>query len=159
MFEVGDKVFYPLHGAGIIESMEEKEILGEKRLYYIIKLPYREMQIMIPKEKIAHLNIRPLVEPSIMDDVLSRLSEGETETIANPNHRYRSNMNKLKSGDIYEGSQVIRDLTRMSKERTLGTDDRALLDQARQLLVSELSLVNDIEQEDAMEMLAKVIEA
>ena len=158
MYKLGDKIFYPMHGAGVIESMEEKEILGEKQLYYIIKFPYREMQIMIPKGKIANLNIRPLVNPSIIDDVLTHFHEGETETIANPNHRYRSNMGKLKTGDIYKGSQVIRDLTRMSKERTLGTDDRAMLDQAQQLLISELSLVNDIEQEDATEMLTKAIE-
>ncbi|RKD25121.1 hypothetical protein BEP19_04700 [Ammoniphilus oxalaticus] len=158
MYKVGDKIFYPMHGAGVIESMEEKEILGEKQLYFIIKFPYREMQIMIPKEKISNLNIRPLVEPSIIDDVFNQFHEGETETIANPNHRYRNNMNKLKSGDIYEGSQVIRDLTRMSRERTLGTDDRAMLDQAQQLLISEVSLVNNIEQEDASELLTKVIE-
>lgn len=158
MYEIGDKIFYPMHGAGVIESVEEKEILGEKQLYYIIKMPYREMQVMIPKGKISKLNIRPLVNSTIIDDVLTHFHEGETEPTTNPSHRYRNNMNKLKSGDIYEGSQVIRDLTRLSKIKTLGTDEKALLDQAQQLFISELVLVNDIKKEDATEMLIKVIQ-
>lgn len=157
MYQVGDKIFYPMHGAGVIESVEEKEILGEKQLYYIIKMPYREMQVMIPKGKISHLNVRPLVNANIIDDVLTKFHEGETEPTANPSHRFRNNMNKLKTGDIYDGSEVIRDLTRLSRVKTLGTDEKALLDQAQQLLISELSLVNNIEKEDATEILIKVI--
>lgn len=157
MFEVGDKIYYPMHGAGVIEAIEEKEILGEKQLYYIMKMSFRKIQLMIPMEKTSSLKLRPLVDTQTLEDVLACFHEGETDSTINKTQRYRNNILKLKSGDIYEGVQVIRDLSRLNKKKSLGTDDKAILNQAQQFLISELVFVKGIKEEQAAELLYKVI--
>jgi CarD family transcriptional regulator len=153
MFQVGDKIVYPMHGAGVIECIEEKEILGDKQLYFVMNL--KNMKVSFPME--TDLGIRQVVDSDILEDVLSAFNHGESNPILNPNQRYRSNMNKMRSGDIYEGAQVIRDLIRMGKKRALATGDKIMLDNARQILVSELVLVKGIEQEQAVDILNDVI--
>jgi CarD family transcriptional regulator len=153
MFQVGDKIVYPMHGAGVIESIEEKEILGDKQLYYVMNL--KNMRVSFPME--TDLGIRQVVNSDILEDVLTAFNHGESTPILNPNQRYRSNMNKMRSGDIYEGAQVIRDLIRMGRKRALATGDKIMLDNARQILVSELVLVKGIEQEQAVDLLNDVI--
>jgi CarD family transcriptional regulator len=154
MFQIGDKIVYPMHGAGVIEAIEEKEILGDKKLYYIMNL--NNMRVMFPME--SELGIRQVVDIEILDDVLAVFNDGESDPINNPTQRYRSNMNKMKSGDIYEGAQVIRDLIRMGKKRALATGDKVMLDNARQILVSELMLVKGIVQKQAVDLLNEVID-
>jgi CarD family transcriptional regulator len=153
MFQVGDKIVYPMHGAGVIECIEEKEILGDRQLYFVMNL--KNMKVSFPME--TDLGIRQVVDSDILEDVLSAFNHGESNPILNPNQRYRSNMNKMRSGDIYEGAQVIRDLIRMGKKRALATGDKIMLDNARQILVSELVLVKGIELEQAVDMLNDVI--
>lgn len=157
MFEIGDKVFYPMHGAGIIEAIEEKEILGNKQLYYIMSLPHKNMQVMLPKEKISSQGIRKVVDIDIMEDVLTSFHRGETDLTINHIQRHRINMSKIKSGDIYEGAEVIRDLVFISKTKNLGTEDRNILNNAQQILISELVLVKGIAQEQAADLLDQVI--
>lgn len=153
MFQIGDKIVYPLHGAGVIEAIEEKEILGAKQLYYVMKL--KDMQVMFPME--TNLGIRQVVESDILEDVLTYFNQGESDQFPNPTQRYRSNMNKMRSGDIYEGAQVIRDLIRLNKKRNLAMGDKQMLDNAKQILTSELMLVKDIAQEQANNLLNDVI--
>ncbi len=158
MYQIGDKIFYPMHGAGIIEAIEEKEILGEKQLYYIMNLSLGKIHVMIPTQKSTSLGIRDIVNSNIMENVLSLFtSEAETETAVHPNQRYRNNMDKMKTGDIYEGAKVIRDLSRSSKKKPLGTSDKTLLNNARKILISELVLVNDMEQDQATDYLNTII--
>ncbi len=157
MFEIGDKVFYPMHGAAVIEAIEEKEILGEKQLYYVMNIPLKDMQVMIPKNKTTDLGIREVVDADIMENVLTYFHDGESQPIGNPLHRQRIYMNKMKTGDIYEGAEVIRDLSRIGKQKNLGAGDKMMLNTARQILISEMILVKGIEREQATHLLDKVI--
>ncbi|MDW7673819.1 MAG: CarD family transcriptional regulator [Bacillota bacterium] len=149
MFQVGDKIVYPMHGAGVVEAIEEKEILGNTQFYYITTI--RNLQVMFPLG--SNIGIRPIVDLEVLEHVLEVLNDGETDSNLNPTQRYRMNMNKLRSGDIYEGAQVIRDLIRIGKKRTLGTGDKAMLDNAKNILISELILVKDIPQELAVNII------
>lgn len=153
MFEVGHKIFYPMHGAGVIQSLEEKEFLGEKHLYFELNMLLKDLDIMVPVEKMSTLGIRHIVEREIMADVLTRILDGEAELNPNAGQRQRANMEKMKSGDIYEMSEVIRDLWMLGKTRVLGTSDKLMLDTAQQVLVSEIGLVMGIGEEQASEVL------
>ncbi|QGG48944.1 CarD family transcriptional regulator [Heliorestis convoluta] len=156
MFQVGDKIVYPMHGAGVIEDIQEKEILGNKQLYYVVTIG--NMQVMFPTE--AKISIRPVVDVAIVEDVLSSTFQEEvSESSLSHSQRYRMNMNRMKSGDIYEGAQVIRDLVRIAAKRSLTTGDRSMLDNARQIFVSELALVMGIDQEEAKELLEEALES
>ena len=139
MFNIGDKIVYPMHGAGVIDSIEEKDILGEKQAYYILKLP-GEVKAMVPVDKAEQVGVRSIIDKTSADKVFSVLSQDETEMEKNWNKRYRDNMDKLKSGDIYEIADVVRNLSFKQKEKGLSTGEKKMLVNAKQILVSELVL-------------------
>jgi CarD family transcriptional regulator len=157
LFQIGDKVVYPMHGAGIIEAIEEKEILGEKQKYYVMKMPVGNMQVMIPMANVSTLGLRQVVDTDSLEMVLDILKDQRQDLTSSWNHRYRKNMDKIKTGDIYEVARVVRDLMRREKEKGLSTGERKMLDNARQILISELVLVKEIDQEQANHLLDKVV--
>lgn len=157
MFQVGDKIFYPAQGGGIVENIEEKIILGKSQLYYSINILHRNMQVMIPIDKTEQLGIRPVVDPQKLEDVFTTFHDGETDTTGNDNQRDRRNLIKIKSGNIYEGAEVIRDLIRCNSKKKLGTTKKNMLDNARQILISEIVLVKDIPQEQAADLIDRII--
>jgi CarD family transcriptional regulator len=154
MFDIGDKIFYPLYGAGIVDAIEEKEILGEKQLYYILNMNLRNLQVMIPIRKADNLEIRDVVNVDILEDALSMFHHGEPIPTVNQYHeRRRINMDKMKSGDIYEGVEVILDLMLLNNKKKLGVEDKSMLDNAKQMLISELVLVKGLAKDEAAELL------
>lgn len=157
MFQIGDKVFYPAQGGGVIETIEEREAFGETQMYYSISMPHRNMQVMIPIGKTEQLGIRPIVEPQLLDNLLTTFHDGETDTSCNDNQVDRRNMQKIRSGNIYEGAEVIRDLVRISNKRKLGTTRKNMLDNALQILISEIVLVKGIPREQATDLVDRVI--
>lgn len=154
MFQVGDKIFYPMHGGGIVERIEEKEIFGQTQVYYVVNIPHRNMQVMLPFDKTEQLGMRPIVDSAQLDNVLSSFHSIEPESAPmNDTQRQRLNMSKIKSGDIYEEVAVIRDLLRIKNKRKLGMADKNMLDNARQILISEVVLVKDIPHDQATHLL------
>ena len=147
MFNVGDKIVYPMHGAGTIDSIEEKDILGEKQAYYIIKMP-GEVKVMIPTSKADQVGVRNVINKEEASKVMTILGENETEMSQNWNKRYRDNMEKMKSGDIYEVADVVRNLSFKQKEKGLSTGEKKMLSNAKQILVSELVLAEHTSQEE-----------
>ena len=142
MFNIGDKVVYPMHGAGVVDSIEEKDILGEKQAYYILKMP-GEVKVMVPTAKAEQVGVRGIIDKSAAEKVFGVLEANETEMSMNWNKRYRDNMDKMKSGDIYEVADVVRNLSFKQKEKGLSTGEKKMLNNAKQILVSELVLVEN----------------
>ena len=147
MYNVGDKVVYPMHGAGIIDSIEEKEILGEKQSYYILKMP-GEVKVMVPTSTAEQHGIRNVIDKSEAEKVINVLEQDETEMEKNWNKRYRDNMDKMKSGNIYEIADVVRNLSFKQKEKGLSTGEKKMLHNAKQILVSELVLAEHATQDE-----------
>ncbi|HHV79031.1 MAG TPA: CarD family transcriptional regulator [Firmicutes bacterium] len=157
MFKVGDKVVYPMHGAGVIQAIEEKEVLGEKQSYYIMKLPIGEMKVMIPVTSSERVGLRPVIDAKEVDNVVKVLKAHSGKMSTNWNRRYRANLEKIKSGNIYEVAEVVRNLWLRDKEKGLSTGERKMLDSARQILISELVLAKNMEESAANEMLEKIL--
>ena len=151
MFNVGDKIVYPMHGAGTIDSIEEKDILGEKQSYYILKMP-GGVKVMIPTAKAEEVGVRNIIDKNSVDKVISVLEQNETDMDKNWNKRYRDNMDKMKSGDIYEIADVVRNLSFKQKEKGLSTGEKKMLNNAKQILVSELVLAEHASQEEVEEI-------
>jgi CarD family transcriptional regulator len=145
MYNIGDKIVYPMHGAGIIESIEEKEILGQKKSYYVVKIPVGEMKVMIPTSNVTDIGIREVISNQDADKVLATLGEMEQSSNNNWNKRYRENMTKIKSGNIFEIACVVRSLIQRDRDKGLSTGERKMLNSAKQILVSELVLAKNIE--------------
>ena len=157
MFNIGDKVVYPMHGAGIIEGIEEKDILGEKQNYYIIKMP-GEVKVMVPTAKAADVGVRDIIDSNTASKVFHVLETNSTEMSMNWNKRYRDNMEKIKSGDIYEVADVVRNLSFKQKEKGLSTGEKKMLLNAKQILVSELTLAENSKKEEIEEMVNSKID-
>ena len=158
MYHIGDKVVYPMHGAGVISAIEEKEILGEKRQYYVMKMPIGDMKVMIPMDNMVEIGIRTIVDSSIAEEVITILKEAEVDLNSNWNKRYRENMMKIKSGDIREVARVVKALMHRDHEKGLSTGERKMLSNAKQILISELVLVKVIDQQEVERIIEGITE-
>ncbi len=153
MFDIGDKIVYPMHGAGVIIAVEEKEILGDKKKYYVMKMPIGEMRVMVPVDNVEEIGIREIITNEEMNQVFNILRGEQSKMPQNWNRRYRMNMEKIKSGDIYEIATVVRNLMIRDDVKGLSTGERKMLNNAKQMLVSEIVLVLDVEQESAEDLI------
>ncbi|MBR5156601.1 MAG: CarD family transcriptional regulator [Clostridia bacterium] len=158
-YGIGDKIVYPMHGAGIIEAIEEREIMGVLQKYYIMKMPIGDMRVMIPMNNAEEIGIRDVIDETEADRVLKEFKECRNDMDPNWNKRYRENMSRIKSGDIYEVVRVVKNLMFRDKSRGLSTGERKMLNSAKQILVSELVVAKSLSQGDIEYMMNEIVEA
>jgi CarD family transcriptional regulator len=144
LFQIDDTIVYPMHGVGIIKAIEEKEISGKKQQYYVIKMLIGNMQVMIPAGKILNSNIRPVTDISAIKHIINIFQNGESDRLLPWKQRYKLNTDKMKTGNIQECTEVVRDLLRIKKEKVLNTSEKQMLDNAHKFLISELGLIKGI---------------
>jgi len=144
LFQIGDNIVYPMHGAGIIKAIEEKEISGVKQQYFVIKMLISNMQVMIPTGKILSSSIRPVTDIIALKNIIHIFQHGESDRLLPWKQRYKVNSDKVKTGKIQEGAEVVRDLMRMKKEKALNSSEKTMLDNAHGFLMSELGLIKGI---------------
>jgi len=157
MFSIGDKIVYPMHGAGVIKNIESKEILGKKKSYFIMKMPIGEMKVMVPVDNIEEVGIREVISKEEMEEVITVLKGDKTKMPKNWNRRYRANMDKIKSGDIIEIATVVRNLMLLDVDKPLSTGERKMLNDANQMLVSEIVLVCDYTIEETEDFIRETV--
>jgi CarD family transcriptional regulator len=119
MFSIGDRISHPLHGAGIIDGIEEREINGKIRRYYVFKLPAGGMLVMLPIDHCEEIGIRPIISECEADALLEEMSDIEIDMTQNWNRRYRENMLRIKSGNLLEVARVIKGLMARESEKGL----------------------------------------
>lgn len=151
MFNIGDKVVYPMHGAGIIVGIEEKEIMGQKKRYYVMRMSLGQMRAMVPIDNVSEIGLRQIIDQQELHKVITVLQGRQKVVSTNWNRRYRIHLDKMKSGDIYEVAEVVRNLSLREKEKGLSSGERKMLENARQILISELVLVTDKDEEEIEE--------
>ena len=157
MYKIGDKVVYPMHGAGTIEEIEEKKILGELREYYVLNIPSVDMKIMIPVDNCDKIGVRDVISKEEVDTVMGVLGGETTPMESNWNRRYRENMEKLKTGDILQVAEVVRNLMRSDRRKRLSTGEKKMLTNARQILISEIILASDMDAESAEGLIEETV--
>ncbi len=153
MFRIGDRIVYPMHGAGIIESIEEREILGERKNYYVLRIPVGDMKVMIPINNVACVGIRDVINKSDADEVFRSLEIKMQDEPANWNKRYRENMIKIKSGNVFEVADVVKSLILRERCKGLSTGERKMLNSAKQILISELVLAKNMNPVDVEDLI------
>lgn len=149
MFQIGDKVVHPMHGAGVIESIVCEKIGGKMTEFYVFKMPISGLTLKIPTENCAMIGVRAIKSCEEIEAVIARIPQLGIDMTANWNHRYRENMERIKSGDLLEVAGVIKALMHRDGERGLSTGERKMLHNARQILLSEVVLAEDVEYADA----------
>ncbi len=142
-----------MHGAGIIEAIEDREILGNRKTYYIMRLPLGDMKVMIPTDNVEEIGLRGIINREEVKKVIDVLKDSRTKMSSNWNRRYRANMQKIKSGNIYEVAEVVRNLQLRDIEKGLSTGERKMLSNAKQILISELVLADDMDEDKAKELI------
>lgn len=157
MFCVGDKIVHPMHGAGRIESIVEERIGRDRVMFYVFKMPGSGLTLKIPTENSDLIGIRAVSSAETIEKVLAEIPKLSVDMTTNWNHRYRENMERIKSGDLLEVAGVIKALVHRDGERGLSTGERKMLHNARQILISEIVLAEDIEYTDAESRVAAAI--
>lgn len=143
MFSIGDKIVYPRYGAGVIEGIEEKEVLGEKLKYYVIRIALEDMYVMVPIDNMETNGIRDITPKDEIEGIYNILSGKTSCMCKNWSKRYRENETKMKKGNIFEISELVKNLTVADRGKRLSTGEKRMLENARQLLISELMLILD----------------
>lgn len=143
MYLVGDKVVHPMHGAGVIEGITEERISGRKASYYVFRMPVGGLVLKIPTDNCGSIGVRTLSSVEEIEQVLAQIPEMDADMTANWNHRYRENMQRIKSGDLLEVARVIKGLMWRDAQRGLSNGERKMLHTAKQILISEIVLVHD----------------
>ncbi len=155
MYKIGAKVVYPLHGVGVISSIEDKTVLGETRSYYIIKLSISDMTVMIPITRSDELGLRSVVTSRDVKEAL-RLIEGETtEMDEDWKTRYQHNFEKIKSGSIFDVAEVVRNLFHRNRIKELSIMEKKLYENAFRLLVDEISYVKNMRKDDVQNIVSE----
>lgn len=158
MYQVGDKIVYPIHGAGIIAAIEEKEILGSVNSYYMLQVPTGNISLMVPVKNAQEIGVRPVVEPDVIDRLFTHIQQAELSVIENWNKRYRENMAKIKSGDLFEIGPIYKYLLEKDSEKGLSSGEKKMFVSAHQILVSEIMLSKDISLDEAEGLLSRCME-
>ena len=157
MFQVGDKIVHPMHGAGVIDSIVSRKMNGVMREYYQMRLPTGSMLVMIPTDHTEEIGVRPVMNAEEALAVMAHLSSIEVDMSQNWNHRYRENMIRLKSGDLIEVARVVKGLKLRDDQRGLSTGERKMLHTAKQILISELVLSQNLPYEAVEESINRAL--
>ena len=157
MFQIGDKIAHPMHGAGVVDEIVTRKVNGVLRDYYSLKLPVGGMLVMIPTENCGAIGVRSILSRAETERVLGEISGLQVEMDTNWNHRYRENMERLKSGDLLEVAKVAKGLMIRDASRGLSTGERKMLHSAKQILISEIGLAQSISYQEAEDRIEQAL--
>ncbi len=157
MFQVGDKIVYPMYGAGIVEELEEKEKDGIYEKYYVINISNGNLKIKLSAKRAPNMGLREVAKKSEVIEAIKMAAEKEIEMPDNWNQRYKDNLERIRTGQILQVAQVVKTLNTREKRRGLSGVEKKMLNNARQIIVSEIVLSHDIVKEKAEELLANLL--
>ncbi len=157
-YKVGDKVVYPHHGAGKIVKKEKKEVLGQQREYLTIQILYNEMTVEVPSDSADRAGLRKVIEEEIVEEVITVLNDDGSQMPKNWNRRFKHNRDKIKTGDIFELAEVVRNLSIRELDKGLSTGEKQMFGRAKKILASELMYARDMGEEEATDFLEGLLD-
>ena len=152
-FDVGDRVVYPQHGAAVVEKRELKSFFGEEREYLVLKVAFGDLTVMVPADNTEEVGLREVINDEEVEEVFAVLRKKEARMPTNWSRRFKNHVEKLKSGDIYQVAEVVRNLSIRDKDKGLSAGEKRMLNRARQILVSELTFALEVDEETAEQRL------
>jgi len=158
LLNIGDKVVYPMHGAGVVSGVEQCEVMGENKSYYVLKMPLGNMKVMIPTDNVSSIGLRDVIPQAEVVKVKIVLQSAPEHVAGSWNKRFNVNLVKIKTGDICNVAAVVRNLILQDRFKKISTGERRLLDVAKQILISELVFACEKEPADIEEWLYNLLE-
>jgi CarD family transcriptional regulator len=156
-FKVGDRVVYPHHGAAIVKKIETRQEGGKKQRYLVLQLAFEDLTVMVPIESIERVGIREVINDEEVREVFAVLRKKDARTPANWSRRFKNHSEKLRSGDIYQVAEVVRNLSLREKDKGLSSAEKRMLQKAKDILLSELTFALDVDREEAERKLAEAL--
>ena len=156
-FKIGDTVIYPQHGACVIEGIEDKTFFGETKSYLVLRAIIGEMTLSVPVDSAEKVGVRPPVGAEEVEDLVAVLSKADPRVPANWSRRFKNHQEKLKSGDVYQVAEVVRNLAARNRDASLSAAERSMYERARLNLVSELGPALGVSSEDAEKFLEEAL--
>jgi CarD family transcriptional regulator len=156
-FDVGDKVVYPHHGAAVVESREMKQVFGESKEYLVLRLAFGDLKLSVPVDNTAEVGLREIINDEEVEEVFAVLMKKDVRMPTNWSRRYKNHVEKLKSGDIYQVAEVVRNLSHRDKDKGLSAGEKRMLTRARQILVSELTFAIGVSESEAEARLNEIL--
>lgn len=150
-FKSGDRVVYPHHGAAVIIDTETREVDGEKKRYFVLQAVHDNLTVRVPVDMVEEVGMRMPISESDVEDLFDLLSKKDVREPANWSRRFKNHQEKLKSGDVYQVAEVVRNLALREKSKGLSAGEKSMYTRARKVLVSELSFALDVTEDDAMD--------
>jgi len=160
MFNIGDKVVYPLHGAGTIEAIEEHEVLGKPKRYYVLKLLMDKMKVMVPTSSVEKVKLRRIIKGGDVSKVIEILRKENIPTedyVSDWRTRYSNNLEKMKSGCIYKIAEVARNLSLRHKKHGLSSIEKKLFDNALSMIISEIAFAKNIDLQESIDLIEEIL--
>ncbi|MGQ0618232.1 MAG: CarD family transcriptional regulator [Acidimicrobiia bacterium] len=148
-FDVGDKVVYPHHGAAVIEKRETIQAFGDEKEYLVLRLAYGDLTLKVPADNTDSVGLREVINDEEVEEVFAVLRKKEARMPTNWSRRFKNHVEKLKSGDIYQVAEVVRNLSLREKDKGLSAGEKRMLAKARQILTSELTFALGVDEETA----------
>jgi CarD family transcriptional regulator len=152
-FDVGDKVVYPHHGAAVVERREVIEAFGDTKEYLVLRLAYGDLILRVPSDNTEEVGLREVINDEEVEEVFAVLRKKDVRMPTNWSRRYKNHVEKLKSGDIYQVAEVVRNLSNRDKDKGLSAGEKRMLTRARQILVSELTFALAVDEAEAQKKL------
>ena len=156
-FNVGDRVVYPHHGAAVIKKKETREVSGEKLEYFVLHMMHGDLTLSVPTDKADEVGMRPPISNEDVEDLLQLLGKKDVREPSNWSRRFKNHQEKLKSGDVYQVAEVVRNLSIRDKDKGLSAGENRMLNRARQILVSELTFALKVDEETAEQRLDEAL--
>ncbi|MGH9183147.1 MAG: CarD family transcriptional regulator [Acidimicrobiales bacterium] len=156
-FDVGDRVVYPHHGAAIITRKETRDAFGEPAEYLVLEMLHGDLVLSVPTGKAEQVGMRPPISPSDVEDLFGVIAKRDVREPSNWSRRFKNHQEKMKSGDVYQVAEVVRNLALRETAKGLSTAEKAMLERARSILVSELSFALEVSEEDARQRLDRAL--
>ena len=150
-FKAGDRVVYPHHGAAIVKKKEKREAFGRETEYLILEMAHGDMTLSVPVDKVDEVGMRWPISVEDVEDLFEVLRRRDVREPANWSRRFKNHQEKLKSGDVYQVAEVVRNLALRDRDKGLSAGEKTLYQKARSVLVSELSFALDVSEDDAMD--------
>jgi CarD family transcriptional regulator len=156
-FKVGDRVVYPHHGAAVIKKKQSMDVGGEKKDYFVLQMAHGDLTLSVPVDKADEVGMRPPISVEDVEDVLRLLGKRDVREPSNWSRRFKNHQEKLKSGDVYQVAEVVRNLALRESARGLSAGEKSMLERARVILASELSIAWNVPEEEALDRLGKAL--
>jgi CarD family transcriptional regulator len=156
-FKVGDRVVYPHHGAAVIKKKQSMDVAGEKKEYFVLQMAHGDLTLSVPVDKADEVGMRPPISVEDVEDVLRLLGKRDVREPSNWSRRFKNHQEKLKSGDVYQVAEVVRNLALRESARGLSAGEKSMLERARVILASELSIAWNVPEEEALDRLGNAL--